>query len=144
MNYRTTFPAMSARNIGGMIEDIFQRGFSGFGDSDDKADVPVNIQELDKGYELHLVAPGLKKEDFKVHLDRNVLTISFDTKEETDTTAGRWLRHEYKTRSFKRSFTLNEKIDGSNVSAKYADGILVMSLPKREPAEHTPQEISIS
>lgn len=141
MNYNTRFAV--PRNIGGMIEDLFQRGFNAFDSEDDKADIAVNIRENDKGYELQLVAPGLCKEDFKINLDRNVLTISFEAKEESENLVGRWLRHEYKARSFKRSFTLNEKIDTSNVNARYIDGILQLTLPKKEDVQSTPQEISV-
>jgi len=144
MNYHTRFSA-APRSIGGMIEDLFQRGFNAFDtDDDDKSNVAVNIREDDKGYELHLIAPGLSKEEFKINLDRNVLTISFAAKEEAENTIGsRWLRHEYKPRSFKRSFTLNEKIDTAKVNARYADGILVLTLPKKEEVQSQPQEISI-
>ncbi len=141
MNYNTRF-AVTPKSIGGMIEDLFQRGFNAF-EEGDKADVAVNILENDKGYELQLVAPGLKKEDFKINLDRNVLTISFEAAEQAETVVGRWLRHEYKARSFKRSFTLNEKIDTSTVNARYVDGILQLTLPKKETPESTPQEISV-
>lgn len=142
MNYNTRFAV--PRNLGGMIEELFQRGFNAFDNDDDKADVAVNIREDDKGYELQLVAPGLCKEDFKINLDRNVLTISFDAKPESESTVGsRWLRHEYRARSFKRSFTLNEKIDTSSVNARYVDGILQLTLPKKEDVQSQPQEISV-
>ena len=142
MNYSPRFSV--PRNIGGMIEDLFQRGFNALDNDDDKADVAVNIREDEKCYELQLVAPGLCKEDFKINLDRNVLTISFEAKEANDDQVGsRWLRHEYRARSFKRSFTLNEKIDTSAVNAHYVNGILQLTLPKKEDVQSQPQEISV-
>jgi HSP20 family protein len=141
MNYNTRFAV--PRNIGGMIEDLFQRGFNAFDTEEDKAEVAVNIREDDKGYELQLVAPGLCKEDFKINLDRNVLTISFEAKEEGESGLGRWLRHEYRARSFKRSFTLNDKIDTTALNARYVDGILQLTLPKKEDIKSQPQEISV-
>lgn len=142
MNYNTRFSV--PRNIGGMLEELFQRGFNAFDTDDDKADVAVNIREDDKGYELQLVAPGLCKEDFKINLDRNVLTISFEAKAEGEPQVGsRWLRHEYRAKSFKRSFTLNDKIDGAHVAAHYVNGILQLTLPKKEDIQSQPQEISV-
>lgn len=140
-------PNFSSRSIGGMIEDMFQNGLSRVW-SDEAAErlesAPVNIQETEKSYELQVVAPGLKKDEFKVGIDRNVLTISYDHKEQEAEKTSRWLRSEYKMRSFKRSFTLNDKIDAGSIAARYADGILYVSLPKKDPADTTPQEISVS
>jgi len=102
----------------------------------------VNIHETENAYEMHLMAPGLKKEDFKLHVDRNVLHISYEHKEEKETT-GKWIRKEYKMQTFRRSFTLNDKISVSGISAKYNDGVLVVTLPKKEVAEPASQEISV-
>lgn len=135
------------RTIGGLIEDIFQKGFTNaFGEdgwNDSSAHAPVNIQETDKTYELHLIAPGLKKEEFKVSVDRNILTLSYDHKEENKEESNKWLRSEYKTRSLKRSFTLNDKIDASAISAKYLDGVLQVTLPKKEQTETGAKEINV-
>ena len=106
--------------------------------------MPVNIQETDKTYELHVIAPGLKKEDFKLGIEKNILNISFEQKEENKEQAGKWIRSEYQMKSFKRSFTLNEKIEASGIAAKYADGVLIVSLPKKEIAEPTAQEIPVN
>ena len=134
------------RALGSLIEDIFSNGLNkvwGEESLTDRADAPVNIQETDKSYELHLVAPGLKKEEFKINVDRSILTISFEHKEEEKEQTGKWLRSEYKIKSFKRSFTLNDKIDPAGIAARYADGILVVSLPKKEQQEITAQEINV-
>lgn len=138
--------AIAARNFGSLIEDIFNNGMNRVWNEDsltDRSDVPVNIRETDKGYELQLFAPGLKKEEFKIHVDRNILTLSFEHKEEEKAQGEKWLRTEYKTRGFKRSFTLNEKVDSSNISARYTDGVLVVNLPKKEQQEVTVQEINV-
>jgi HSP20 family protein len=135
------------RALGSLLEDFFSNGINKvFGEEAlaGTAHAPVNIQETDKNYELHLVAPGLKKEEFKINVDRNILTISFDHKEEETEETAKWLRNEYKMKSFKRSFTLNEKIDTSGITAKYTDGILNVSLPKKEQTEVSAQEISVS
>jgi HSP20 family protein len=106
---------------------------------------PVNIQETDKGYELSLIAPGLSKEAFKVNIDKNILSISYQQPEEKATPENevKWLRKEFKQRSFKRSFTLSEKTDANGITAKYADGILVLNLPKKDQVEEKATEITV-
>lgn len=132
--------------FGNMIEDIFANGFQKmFGDEPmaGTTHAPVNIAETDAAYELQLVAPGLKKEDFKVSVDRNLLTISFEQPEASVADEKKWLRKEFRMKSFKRSFTMNERIDASAISAQYLDGILHISLPKKE-LEQTKQEINVN
>ena len=135
------------RALGSMLEDFFSNGLNKVWGEEGLADrnaAPVNIQDTDAGYELHLVAPGLKKEDFKLHVDRNILTISYDHKEEEEAeNAGKWLRNEYKLKSFKRSFTLNDKIESSGISARYTDGVLNVTLPKKEQQEINKQQINV-
>lgn len=134
------------RALGSLLEDVFNNGVNKiWGEEGVAATVPVNISETDKCYELGVVAPGLKKEEFKVGVDRNILTISFEHKEEESTEpVAKVLRNEYKAKSFKRSFTLNDKVDASGISARYTDGILHVSLPKKEQAEITAQHITVS
>ena len=133
------------RAFGNIIEDIFNNGIKSWNEEGltNWAGAPVNIQDTDKAYELHLIAPGLKKEEFKLNVDRNILTISFDHKEEEKEQTGKWLRNEYKFKSFKRSFTLNDKVDASGISARYSDGVLNVSIPKKEQAETRTQEINV-
>ena len=71
-----------------------------------------------------------------------MLHISYDHKEEKET-AGKWLRKEYKLQTFRRSFTLNDKINVGGITAKYNDGILTVVLPKKETVEPATQEISV-
>lgn len=130
--------------LGGIIEDVFQHGWGGvFADEARKFTPPVNITETDKNYELKVIAPGLNKEDLKVSIEKNMLTISFEHKEENKEQTGKTLRNEYSFKSFKRSFTLNDKVNASGIQAKYADGVLSLTLPKKEDAEPASQEITI-
>jgi HSP20 family protein len=96
---------------------------------------PVNILENENNFEIHLVAPGLKKENFQINLDENVLTISFKEAVEKEEQKGKFTRKEFKSGSFKRSFTLDQVIDNEQISASYLDGILVLTLPKKEEAK---------
>lgn len=110
--------------------------------------VPVNIKETDKAYNLEVIAPGFDKADFKVNLDQDILTISVekknDVKEDSDSKGNeKQIRKEYSYRSFKRSFTLDEKIDAANIEAKYVNGILTLNLPKKETVKAATKEISI-
>ena len=103
----------------------------------------VNVIENTNEFMIEVAAPGLKKEDFKINIDRNILTLSFEHKEGEATQGEKWLRTEYKTRSFKRSFTLNEKVDPTKISARYADGILYVTLTKKEQQDISVQEINV-
>jgi HSP20 family protein len=137
--------AITPRTFSGLLEDVFHTGWNQLNEEVSSFTAPVNIQETDKNYEVHLVAPGLKKEDFKLNLDKNILTISVEQKEETkDKQEGKWIRNEYRMKAFKRSFTLNEKIDTTAIAAKYNDGVLVVTLPKKEVSEPTPQQIAVN
>lgn len=136
------------RTIGGLIEDLFQNGFNRMWADDTaetSAQAPVNIQETQDCYELQLMAPGLKKEDFNINVDRNILTISYDHSEEVkeQEKSVKMLRREYRIKSFKRSFTLNDKIDSGKISARYTDGILYLSMPKKELQEPQAQQINV-
>jgi HSP20 family protein len=139
---------VNPRTIGGLLEDVFQNGLGKVfhdGNWSDAAPVPVNIKETEAAYELDLVAPGLKKEDFKINLEKNVLHISYEHKtDETKTDDAKWLRKEYRLQTFKRSFTLNDKVNTSGIQAKYNDGVLQVVLPKKENAEPTTQEITVA
>jgi HSP20 family protein len=136
--------AISPRTFGGLLEDALQQGWNQLNEEVSAYQAPVNIRETDKEYELHVVAPGLKKEDFKLSVDHNMLTIAFEQKAEDKQSEGKWVRNEYRLRSFKRTFTLNEKIDTGKIAAKYADGILVVGLPKKEVSAPVAQDITVN
>ena len=101
----------------------------------------VNIKELDSGYELELAVPGAKKEDFKVEVDNDVLTISNEAKSENTETNENYTRKEFSYSAFKRAFTLPETVDGSKIGAKYESGILTLVLPKKEEALPKPKRM---
>src|SRR5688572_32721808 len=114
--------------IGGLIEDVFQNGFQKvFGDENwnEGVNVPVNIKDTEGAYEMHLMAPGMKKDKFMLNVERDVLHVSYDDKQEaTEEQANeKWLRKEYKLKTFRRSFTLNDKVNVLEISAKYNGGV---------------------
>ena len=103
----------------------------------------VNIQEYDDKYELFLSAPGLSKEEIKVSLSDNFLTISAERKQFELGENAKWKMYEFTPGGFKREFELSEKIDLENISAKYEGGILIMTFPKFESSITSRHEINI-
>jgi len=108
-----------------------------------KGTVPVNIKETDKNYSIEIVAPGFEKTDFKVSLERQLLTITAEKKNDVKEENEKQIRNEYSYRSFKRSFTLDEKTDGTKIDAKYVNGVLTLNLPKKEEVKPVVKEINI-
>lgn len=104
---------------------------------------PVNITETEKAYNLEVVAPGFEKTDFKVNLDQDILTIEAEKKEEVKEENKKQVRREYSYRSFKRSFSLDEKIDASAIEAQYVNGVLTLNLPKKEVVKPAAKQIDI-
>jgi HSP20 family protein len=112
---------------------------------------PVNISEKTDGFVIEMAAPGYKKEDFSVNVDKNLLTISVskEKKDETpqnaenkDKNAQKVYRREYSFSSFSRSFTLPDDIDATKIAGSYTDGILTLEIPKTEP-QNTKKAIEI-
>lgn len=104
---------------------------------------PVNVKETENEYVLEVVAPGFQKEDFKVNLDNNTLTVSAEKKEEVENKNEKFIRKEYKQQSFKRSFTIDENVDAENIVAKYLNGVLTLNLAKKPEVKPSVKEISI-
>lgn len=100
---------------------------------DFSAKVPsANITESDKDYKIELAAPGLEKKDFKIEVEEKVLTISSEKKEETKEENENYKRREFSYSSFSRSFQLPADILTEKIDAKYENGILKLSVPKKE------------
>ncbi|WP_350290772.1 Hsp20/alpha crystallin family protein [uncultured Croceitalea sp.] len=122
-----------------LMNDIFKPDWFG-GTENLNTNVPaVNIKENEADFELELAVPGFKKDDFKVEIDDNVLTISSEAKSENETKEGNYTRREFSFASFKRAFILPETIDEVKINANYEDGILRFSLPKKEEALPKPK-----
>ena len=104
---------------------------------------PVNILETKEAYHMELNAPGRNKEDFKINIENGLLSISFEKKTENDSEDVKSVRKEFSFESFKRSFSIDEKIQADNIQAKYENGVLKLYLPKKDEVKDTPKEISI-
>lgn len=139
-NYPTT------GSFNNLVQDFFPQLPSLFRDeltSDLGHSVPVNIIETENGYKLEVVAPGFAKEDFKIKLEKNLLTIGAEKKAEEENKNEKNIRKEYKYQSFKRSFTLNEKIDTEKIEAKYENGVLTLNLWNKEEVKTPTKQIII-
>ncbi|GDX52060.1 heat-shock protein [Bacteroidota bacterium] len=105
----------------------------------------VNVIETKENYSLEFSAPGRKKEDFNIHIEGNLLEVSSEQKQEVNEETENYTRREFKLTSFKRTFTLPETINVESISAEYTDGILKLTLPKKEEAKKEgPKKITIS
>src|SRR5438094_234434 len=95
----------------------------------------VNINENKDEYKISVAAPGLKKDDFEIDVEGNMLTISCEKEENREEKDGRHTRREYNYSSFSRSFTLPEDVNKDRIAAAYEDGVLKLTLPKKEEAK---------
>jgi HSP20 family protein len=95
----------------------------------------VNISEDSDQYKVALAAPGLKKSDFNIKVDGNMITISSEKEEKKEEKEVKFTRHEYSYSSFSRTFTLPDEVNQDKIEAVYADGVLTLTLPKREEAK---------
>jgi HSP20 family protein len=106
----------------------------------------VNIKESSEDFEVEVAAPGLGKNDFRIELSNDVLTISSEKEVENETNEGQqFTRREFSYQSFSRSFTLPNTADSEKIEAKYENGILRVVIPKKEEAKPRPaRQIAIS
>ena len=102
----------------------------------------VNIRETEDSYFLEMAAPGMKKEDFTIELDNDQLTIKSEMKEEAEENNKKYTRKEFSYESFQRIFNLNKQVvNQAEIKAEYTDGILTLTLPKREEAKEQPSRL---
>jgi HSP20 family protein len=104
----------------------------------------TNIHETPEAYHLELNVPGRSREDFKILAEQGLLTISFEKKEETPATEEyKTIRREFSYRGFKRSFSIDDKVDASGIHAKYENGLLKLLLPKKDEVKQAARQINI-
>lgn len=95
----------------------------------------VNITENKNEFLVSLAAPGLKKDDFTIDIDGNMLTISSEKEQNKEEKDKKFTRKEYSYSSFSRTFTLPEDVNREKIEAKYEDGVLKLMLPRKEEAK---------
>ena len=129
-----------APTLSSLFDDFFTRDlFNWPSSSSTGTSIPkVNIYETDDGFHVEMAAPGMSRDDFKVELDNNMLTIS-SLRESKDSEDNRnYQRREYSYQSFTRSFHLPDSAEAEKINAKYVDGVLNLVIPKKEEAKRKP------
>lgn len=104
----------------------------------------VNIFETKDNYELEFNVPGRKKEDLKISVEKNILTVSFEKNEETPSESRKQVTKEFTLQPFKRSFTLDEKVVSDEIAATYENGLLILTIPKKEEVKVAPKQIEVN
>lgn len=119
------------------IPGLWNDGYSGINLA------PVNIYESGEGYHLEVSVPGINKEDIKVNVEKGLLTISYDKKEESKPEEYKTVRREFSQRGFKRSFTVADQVNVEAIQAKYENGILKLFLPKKDQVKDNPKQVVV-
>ncbi|WOC39924.1 Hsp20/alpha crystallin family protein [Polaribacter sp. HL-MS24] len=142
-NLNQNFPTLS-----NWLDDIFNRDLPSVFTSNFNTGITlpkVNIKETADAFIVEMAVPGLKKSDFHIDIDNQVLSISTKSKVENEQKEENYTRREFGYASFKRTFTLPESVNDDKINANYNDGILSIELPKKEEAKQKPiRSIKIS
>ena len=132
-------PARHHHDLSSFVDDFFNTSIADFVGSDFVSSLPsVNIIERADNFKVELAAPGLEKSDFDINIEKNQLTISAKQEKKEEETEDKFTRREFNYTSFSRSFRLTEKVDSKNISAKYENGVLEVTVPKKEEAKEQP------
>lgn len=100
----------------------------------------VNIKEDNKQFDIEFAAPGFSKNDFKIDVENDVMTVSAEKKEEKNEENKRFTRREFSYNTFSRSFTLPQSVNADKIDAKYTDGVLHLQVPKKEEVKTQPKK----
>jgi HSP20 family protein len=138
--YRVKTPAFVPGFLNAMdalLKDDFQAHFQ-------NTYPAVNILENTTHFDVIVNAPGLSKDEFKISVENDLMTIGYDHKEVPSEVEPKFIKKEFSVKSFKRSFTLNENLNVDEISAKYENGLLTVSIPKKEVKETSTKNIVIN
>lgn len=130
-----------------LFDDFFSKDLWDWGmrnNSSTNTNIPaVNIRETADAFEVEMAAPGMNKEDFRIELDNNVLTISSEREHRNEQNESeRYARREFSYQSFQRTFHLSkEVVDADKIQAKYENGLLHLVIPKKEEAKQRPPKM---
>jgi HSP20 family protein len=126
------------------MPDLFNEDFFPVLSNRDSSMPAVNIREDEKNYLLDLAVPGIEKKDLKIDINEDVLTISYETKNESEENNDGFQRREFSYSSFCRSFYVPENVNRDKIEAKYKDGVLTIGLPKQEDKNKITRQVKIS
>jgi HSP20 family protein len=141
-NLDSLFPSNSKLEFPSFFNDVFNHLLN----EDEKVTwMPsVNISERDNDYKIDLAVPGMDKKDFNIEVENNLVVISGERKEEKTEENEKVTRREFHYGSFKRSFTLPETADAEKINANYNNGVLSLTIAKKEEAKQKPKrQISV-
>ena len=142
-NSNVNFPTWS-----NWLDDVFNKDLPSVFTSNFNTGITlpkVNIKETADAFMIEMAVPGLKKSDFQLDLDNQLLSISTETNEENEHKEENYTRREFGYSSFKRTFNLPESVNDEKINANYENGILSIFLPKKEEAKQNPaRSIKIS
>jgi HSP20 family protein len=122
------------------LDTFFNKGFE---DGWDVAVPKVNVQENDKAFMMEVVVPGFNKDDLKIKVEKDMLTISAEVKSEEEKKEKEYTRCEYRFQSFSRSFHLPENVKEDAIEANYSDGVLKLTLPKADAPVTVSKQIAV-
>jgi len=128
----------------GLFNDVFTRDLWNWGvknNSTTNTTIPaINVKETNDHYEVEVAAPGMEKKDFKIELNGNMLTISSERENKWEQKEDeRYSRREFSYQSFQRMFQLpKDVVDEDKIQAKYENGLLHLTIPKKEHAKQRP------
>lgn len=140
MEDKTMLPMLRNKSFfPSIVDEFFGRDYMPTPDFQMGINMPsVNIVECKDDFRIEVAAPGLSKSDFKINIENNVLNISSEKEESNEENDERYMRREFSYTSFNRSFSLPQTVDSEKVSAKHENGVLTISIPKKEEAKVKP------
>jgi len=132
MEDKAMLPTITRRSFSPLLSNLFDDDFFPVLSSRTSTMPAVNIKENEKNFTLELAVPGIDKKDLKIDISEDVLTISSETRNETEESKDGYKRKEFSFASFCRSFYIPENVNREKIGASYRDGILSVDLPKQE------------
>ncbi|MCF8231860.1 MAG: Hsp20/alpha crystallin family protein [Bacteroidales bacterium] len=123
-----------------VFDDFFNKDFLSDFFTAERNTPAVNVSEEKDKYKIEVAAPGLKKKDFNVNLEDNILTISSEKQDEDEEKDKNYMRKEFYYSSFSRSFTLPENVKAEDIKATHSDGVLTVEVPKKEESKAKPSK----
>lgn len=137
-------PSITRRNFRPFFPSLFDDDFFTANTSRPNSLPAVNIREDEKNYILELAVPGMDKNDLKIDIDEDVLTVSSETQNEMEDKKDGYTRKEFSYSSFVRSFYIPENVNKDQINANYKEGILTVSFPKQEEVQKVTKQVKIS
>ena len=125
-------PTLTRRTFSPLFSNLFDDDFFTAVANRPSSMPAVNIKESEKNYVLELAVPGMEKKDLKIDINEDVLTISSETKNESEDENDGYKRKEFSYSAFCRSFYIPENVNREKIEANYKDGVLTVSLPKQD------------